>query len=137
MGGAALFTDAWLEECNAALASVPGTLPDARPLVVTELVTGAPPGAHGALTLVVDEAGARLRSGDDAAASAWLTVSMADAEALHDGSLDPAAALTQGRVRIRGDLRAVVDAVGLLAAAHQQLRARGAAQAPGAAPERA
>jgi ubiquinone biosynthesis protein UbiJ len=93
---------------------------------VTELVTGAPPGVHAALTLVVDEAGARLRPGDDGAASAWITVSMADAESLHDGALDPAVALTEGRVRVRGDLRAVVDAVGLLADAHQRLRGRDA-----------
>jgi hypothetical protein len=72
-----------------------------------------------------------LRAGDDGAASAWITVSMADAESLHDGVLDPAVALTEGRVRVRGDLRAVVDAVGLLADAHLRLRGR---DAPGGPP---
>lgn len=124
MGGAALFTDAWLEECNTALASVPGTAPDARPLVVTERVTGVPEGAHDHITLVVDEAGARLRGGEVAAPSAWITIAMQDAEALHLGRLDPAVALTEGRVRVRGDLRAVVDAMALLAEAHRQLRER-------------
>ena len=47
-----------------------------------------------------------------------------DAEALHEGSLDPATALAEGRVRVRGDLRAIVEAVSVLAAAHARLRAR-------------
>jgi hypothetical protein len=49
---------------------------------------------------------------------------MADAAALHDGELDPARALTEGRVRVRGELRAVVEAVTVLAAAHAAMRAR-------------
>ena len=122
--GAALFSDAWLEECNGALAGVSGLPADARRLVVTEVVTGAPAGTHDHVTLILDDAGARLRAGDDLSASAWLTVAMADAEALHRGELDPATALAEGRVRVRGDLRAVVDAVALLADAHRRLRDR-------------
>lgn len=123
----ALFTDEWLLECNRALdglhlARTTGT----AALVVTELITQAPPGRHSAITLVADDDGVRLTAGEDPAAAAWLTVSMSDAEALHSGSLDPARALVEGRVRIRGDFRAVVDAVEMLAAAHDSLRARSA-----------
>jgi hypothetical protein len=122
---AALFTDEWLAECNLALAELSAPLKsDTDRLVVTELITRAPHGRHGAITLVADARGVRLAAGEDPAASAWLTVSMPDAEALHAGSLDPARALVEGRIRIRGDFRAVVDAVGLLAAAHDVLRAR-------------
>jgi hypothetical protein len=121
---AALFTDEWLDECNRALANLGVPRASADRLVVTELVAHAPPGRHGAITLVADAAGVRLAAGDDPAASAWLSVSMSDAEALHAGALDPARALIEGRIRIRGDFRAVVDAVGLLAAAHDSLRDR-------------
>lgn len=124
MTSAPLFTDAWLAECNAALAALPG-LDDARgPLVVTELVADAPAGAHAAVTLVADHDGVRLVAGDEGAASAWLTLSMRDADALHTGGLDPATALTEGRVRVRGDLSAVVELVGVLVEAHARLRAR-------------
>jgi hypothetical protein len=121
---APLFTDEWLEECNSALAELPGLDDERRPVVVTELVADAPPGAHGAVTLVADHDGVRLIAGDAPAASAWLTVSMHDAEALHAGELDPATALTEGRVRVRGDLRAVVELMSVLAEAHARLRAR-------------
>ena len=124
MPAAPLFTDAWLAECNAALAELPG--PDAARgrLVVTELVADAPEGAHDAITLVADHDGVRLLAGDDAAASAWLTIAMQDAEALHAGDLDPATALTSGRIRVRGDLRSVVELVSVLAEAHARLQAR-------------
>jgi hypothetical protein len=124
---AALFTDEWLAECNLALAELSAPLASGTDrLVVTELIAQAPAGRHGAITLVADTGGVRLASGEDPAASAWLTVSMRDAEALHAGLLDPARALVEGRLRIRGDFRAVVEAVGLLAAAHDALRARAA-----------
>jgi len=119
-----LFTDAWLAACNAALAALPGITEGHGPLIVTELVPDAPEGAHHAVTLIADLEGTRMVGGDDARASAWLTVSMADAEALHRGDLDPAGALATGRVRVRGDLRAVVTMVGVLADAHAELRGR-------------
>jgi SCP-2 sterol transfer family len=122
---AALFTDEWLADCNAALGALTASrVPGAPRLVVTELISSAPPDRRAAITLIADDDGVRLAPGEDATASAWLTVSMPDAEALHAGTLDPARALVEGRIRIRGDLRAVVDAVGMLAAAHDAMRAR-------------
>jgi hypothetical protein len=120
---AALLTDAWVASCNDALAAAPGR-DDERPLVVTELVPDAPEGAHRAITLVADHDGVRLVAGEDPRTTAWLTVAYADAAALHAGELEPAEALTKGRVRVRGDLRAVVEAVGALADAHARLRER-------------
>jgi len=120
--GEALLSDAWLESCNAALRTLevaPGTS-----LVVTEIVTGAPAGLHGSITLVADVDGVRLVTGDDDAASAWITLGIGDAEALHEGRLNAARALTEGRIRVRGDLRAVVDAGALLAQAHDVMRER-------------
>jgi ubiquinone biosynthesis protein UbiJ len=120
----ALLTEAWLTECNTALESAPGIDEGRRPLIVTELVPDAPDGAHRAVTLIADHEGVRLVAGEWPGASAWLTVSMADAGALHAGQLDPARALTEGRVRVRGDLSAVVELVAVLADAHSRLRAR-------------
>jgi hypothetical protein len=119
---APLFSDAWLTECNGALASMPVPGRDARPLVVTERIVGVPASARDAVTLVSDEAGVRLVAGEQPGATAWLTVSMEDAAALHDGRLEPSTALAEGRIRVRGDLRGVVEAVGLLSAAHASLR---------------
>jgi len=118
----ALYTDAWLASCNEALSDAGRH--EGRALVVTELVTDAPASAHAAITLVADDEGVRLVAGEHPAATAWLTITMRDAAALHEGSLDPAAALAEGRVKVRGDLRAVVDAASLLADAHARLRAR-------------
>jgi hypothetical protein len=115
-----ILTDEWLAACNAALASTPRD-PAVR-LAVTELVPDAPEGRHRAVCLVADDQGLRLVAGEDPRSSAWLTVSMADVEALHTGALDPARALTEGRVRVRGDLRSVVEAASLLAEAHASLR---------------
>jgi hypothetical protein len=119
----ALFTDAWIDACNGVLADVPGPT-DGKDLVVTELVADAPEGAHRAITLRADQTGVRLVAGEDPATRAWLTVSIDDAEALHAGALEPSAALAAGRVRVRGDLRAIVEAVSVLAEAHARLRAR-------------
>jgi hypothetical protein len=119
---AGLFTDEWLRACNEALAATPPPDAAALRLVVTERVLGAPQGANGTVTLVADADGVRLVAGEVDGATAWLTLSMDDAEALHAGSIGPARALAEGRVRVRGDLRAVVEAVGFLAAAHGSLR---------------
>jgi hypothetical protein len=125
----ALFTDEWLTDCNAALAAVPRPARDTRPLVVTEHVIDAPASAHDAVTLICDESGVRLVAGKQPGATAWLTVAMDDALALHDGRLEPSKALAEGRIRVRGDLRGVVEAVELLAMAHASLR--GGPGAPG------
>ncbi len=121
MAPARLLTDEWLEECNAALAACG---PAAGELVLTEHVTGATPPQHGAVTLVADATGVRLQPGIDERATATLTISLGDAEALQAGTLGPAEALAQGRVRVRGDLRAVVEGMDLLARAHRALRDR-------------
>jgi hypothetical protein len=131
-----LFSDEWLAACNEALAAPSEVMAPGTRLVVTEHVTGAPDTVHSAITLVADDQGVRLVGGEVPGATAWLTIAMVDAAALHDGTLTPAAALTEGRLRVRGDLRAVVDAVGLLASAHASMRARSEHGTSRAAPGR-
>ncbi len=123
MDDAGFLTDDWLAACNAVLATAP-PVADGHRLAVTELVPDAPEGAHRAVTLVADAEGVRLLAGEDPRATAWLTLALRDATALHDGALDPAAALAQGRVRVRGDLAAVVALASVLADAHERLRSR-------------
>jgi putative sterol carrier protein len=118
-----LLSDAWLASCNEALSTLQA--PDGSShLIVTELVSEAPDGTHDSVTLIADAEGIRLVAGEHADARAWLSLSYADASLLHAGSLDPARALAEGKVRVRGDLRAVVEAAGLLAVAHGALRTR-------------
>jgi hypothetical protein len=120
-------SDEWVSECNKALGELPAELTriDAdRRLAVTETVTGGPAGTHPTLTLLADVGGIRLVAGEDPAAAAWFTLAYVDAEAMHAGRLDPATALTEGRIRVRGDLQALVSAVGLLTAANEHLRDR-------------
>jgi hypothetical protein len=113
----------WLAACNEALAALPAADAD-RTLVVTQVVTDAPQGALGVVTLVADRDGVRMERGERPDTAAWLTLSATDAEALHEGTLDPARALTEGRVKVRGDLRQVVEGAAVLAAAHEALRGR-------------
>lgn len=122
---AALLSGAWIAECNAALSGLEvAAAPGARwPLVVTEVVT-IPGGADRELTLVADDEGVALVEGDDDRACAWITLSLDDAVAMHEDRLDPARALGDGRVKVRGDLRALVEAVSLLARAHGRLAGR-------------
>jgi len=119
-----LLSEEWLAACNEALARCAAPPDGAAPLVVTEVITGAPDGIVGAVTLVADPDGVRLVAGGRDDATAWLTMSMDDAVALHEGRIDPAGALTAGRVKVRGDLGAVTAASALLAAAHAAMRAR-------------
>lgn len=122
MPGTSLFSDEWIASCNDALGAL--AAPEATSLTVVERVTGAPADVHDVVSLVADAHGVRVEAGEATGASAWLTVAFDDAAALNEGRLEPADAIATGRLRVRGDLRAVVDAVGLLAQAHGALRAR-------------
>jgi putative sterol carrier protein len=59
--------------------------------------------------------------GPEAAATATIALGYADALALALGELDPADALAEGRVRVRGDLAALVAGQEVLAAAATRL----------------
>ncbi len=70
--------------------------------------------SNGQARLVLDPEGATE-------ADVTLVVGYADAAAIALGELEPADALAQGRVRVRGDLSALVAAQSVLAAASEQL----------------
>jgi putative sterol carrier protein len=66
----------------------------------------------------MDETGASLRAGDDPLADASVRVNYADALDLTQGRFDSATALREGRVKVRGDINAIVPMLGWLQLAH-------------------
>ncbi len=96
---------------------------------VAQLVAGVPAdlglGAEARVVLSVAEGRAHLALDPDGAqtvaATATIALGYADALALALGTLDPADALAAGRVRVRGDLAALVAGQVVLAAAASRL----------------
>ena len=135
----AFLSPEWVDEFNTALAgadlgaaSTGGSLvADDGHFRVCQLVTGVP--GHSvplALTLAVDgplvglsiDAGpAGGEAAGAAAADVVLTISYDDAVALARGELNVVSALSEGRVRVRGDLSVLVAGQAILAAASGQL----------------
>jgi putative sterol carrier protein len=100
----------WLKALNDTLRAagpVPldGATSDFR--VVFEF-TEAPSSSAHALTFTVTAEGATVESGDHLAANTVVRLSYKDAEALTAGSLDSASALREGRLKVRGDVHALV-----------------------------
>jgi hypothetical protein len=75
--------------------------------VVLEFV-GGPTSAPHALTFTVGPEGAVAEPGDHLAADAVVRLSYADARALTEGTLESAVALREGRLKVRGDVQALV-----------------------------
>ena len=90
---------------------------------IVQVVTGAPGGGDHRLVLAVGDGRAHLSLDPDGTASGSATIVLGyeDALALAHGRLDPADALAEGRVRVRGDLSALVAGQDVLAAAAAQL----------------
>ena len=84
--------------------------------IVLEFLDAPASGPH-ALTLTLDESGARLEAGDHLMADAMLRLAWDDAVALTTGTFDSATALRNGRIKVRGDLSVVVTLLGWLQAA--------------------
>ena len=103
-------SDPWFDELNARLsASSPGALPEgARPCRVVFEMTGVPEGLVPALTLWVSADALGVAPGSDAGADAFVRLDFPDAAALAGGHLDSATALRDGRIKVRGDVNAIV-----------------------------
>jgi hypothetical protein len=122
-------TDAIASAASGSLAAADGAFS------VVQIVSGAPAdvagighpgGAKLAVVLSVADGHAHIALDPDGAgagetATATIALAYADALALALGRLDPADALAAGRVRVRGDLAALVAAQAVLAAAAGQL----------------
>ena len=91
---------------------------------VLQVITGAPGGGEDrrlVLTVADGRAHVRLDLDGTASGSAIIVLDYEDALALAHGRLDPADALAEGRIRVRGDLAALVAGQEVLAAAALQL----------------
>jgi hypothetical protein len=94
---------------------------------VVQVVTGVPDdvAAGGDVHLVLTVDGGRARLGLDPskaeAGTATIVLGYAEALAMAQGNLDPADALAAGRVRVRGDLAALVAGQDVLAEAAARL----------------
>jgi hypothetical protein len=96
---------------------------------VAQVVQGAPGGdlrvtlavAGGRLRLAVTPADAAADDPGDESPDVTVSLSYDDARAMSRGELDPAEAIGQGRVRVRGDLAVLVAGQALLAAAAGRL----------------
>jgi hypothetical protein len=85
--------------------------------VVLEFVDGPTSLPH-AITFTMSADGASLCAGDHLAADAMVSLTYADALALTTGRFDSASALREGRVKVRGDINAIVPLLSWLQLAH-------------------
>jgi SCP-2 sterol transfer family protein len=85
--------------------------------VVLEFVDG-PSSAPHAMTLTVNADGAVAEPGDHLAADAVVRLTYADAEALTQGTLESAVALREGRLKVSGDVQALVPLLDWLLESH-------------------
>lgn len=119
---AEFLSTAWFEDLN-------GTLDNAGPIpfegtkspfrIVLELSDAPASGPH-ALTFTMTGDGAEVAVGDHLAADALISLTYADALALWSGQSDSATALREGRVKVRGDINAIVPLLSWLQRAHPQ-----------------
>lgn len=117
---AAFLTNAWFDEVNITLESAgPVPLEDGVELfrVVLEF-PDAPAEGPRAMTFTMNRAGASLLAGEHLAADAVVSLAYVDALALTQGALDSASALREGRVKVRGDVNALVPLLAWLQLAH-------------------
>ena len=110
----------WFDELNESLTAA-GPVPLAEPGGVVRVVLeflDAPTSRPHALTFTLRGDGASVEAGDHLAADAIVRLSYDDALALSEGTLDSAGALREGRLKIRGDVNALVPLTSWLQAAH-------------------
>lgn len=98
----------WFVATNERLAANPPT--DVRETRHVVLTLDEPPrgGVH-ALTITIGPNGADIVEGDFLGADAVLRLRYDDALALGNGTLDSATAVRQGRLKVRGDVGALVE----------------------------
>jgi hypothetical protein len=85
--------------------------------VVIEFPDAPGNGLH-AITFSIGPDGAHVEPGDHLAADAIVQIAYADASALTSGDVDSASALRDGRVKVRGDINAIVPLLSWLQRAH-------------------
>ena len=103
---AEFLTDEWLEELDAVARAAHVQM--ASRLVLQQVVPDGP-GGEVAYALVLDHGRVQVERGRVENPDLVFTQDRATAEAIHRGELSAQAAFMQGRLRLGGDLRAVID----------------------------
>jgi putative sterol carrier protein len=106
----------WLAALNDTLRAAPPA-PRESPASVFRVVfefSDTPSSSPHALTFIINADGASVELGDHLAANTVVRLSFKDAEALTAGTLDSASALREGRLKVRGDVHALVPLLGWL-----------------------
>ena len=112
-------SDSWFVRLNETLTQA-GPVPvehDVLFRIVIEM-TDAPGGAPHALTLTIHDGEAKVDPGDNLLADTLIRLSYADAKALFRGDIDSAGALREGRVKVRGNINALVPLLEWMLHAH-------------------
>jgi hypothetical protein len=113
-------TAEWFAELNETLAAA-GPVPFENTAPSFRLVIefpDAPRALPHAMTFSLGPEGASVDAGDHLAADALLRLSFADATALTSGQFDSATALREGRIKVRGDINAIVPVLSWIQQAH-------------------
>ena len=112
-------SEVWFAELSELLARS-GPVPLEGPGVYRVVIEiyDAPGSVPHAMTLSLGRDGATVAVGDHLAADAILRLSYLDAKSLHEGRFDSATALREGRVKVRGDMTLIIDALAWLQRAH-------------------
>ena len=111
---AGFLTDRWLDELGAAAREA--ELPPELRLVVQQVIPDGPDGVEVAYAVEVAGGTMSVRRGRVDHADVTFTQDLATARAIHRGELSAQAAFMEGRLRLGGDLRAVIERAGDLAA---------------------
>jgi SCP-2 sterol transfer family protein len=111
---AGFLTDAWLDDLEAAAQRA--QVETKGGLVVQQVIPDGPDGHEVAFALVLADGRTRVVRGRVPDPDLTFTQDLATAEAIHRGELSAQAAFMQGRLRLGGDLRAVIDRAAELAA---------------------
>ena len=111
---AAFLSEEWFAEVNARLVAAGSSDAAANDQSVVLEFSDAPAGAVHALTLSVGSSGARIVAGDSLLADTIIRLSYDDALALSGGALDSAAALREGRIKVRGEIASLLGLTGFL-----------------------
>lgn len=111
---AGFLTDQWFVELDAA-ARGSSIDPDLR-LVIQQIIPDGPDGAEVAYVMTLADGAIAVRRGRADEPDITVTQARATAEAIHRGELSAQRAFIEGRLRLGGDLRAVIERGGALVA---------------------
>jgi SCP-2 sterol transfer family len=115
-------SDEWFEAVNVNMANAgPASMDDgvSHFRVVMDFLD-APASGPSAMTFTISRDGATLQAGDHVGADAVLKITYDDALALSTGRFDSDSALREGRVKVHGNVNAIVPLLTWLQLAHPQ-----------------